>query len=68
MSFAAYVFHGMLSATWFGSGDTVVKYGKRPLLLLATFVAAHMSTFRVETPMIAIGKRVGARLRSARTR
>ncbi len=61
ISYALYVFHGMLAATWLGSGDTLVKYAKRPLLFAATFAAAHLSTFRFEHPMIALGKRLERR-------
>lgn len=58
VSYALYVFHGMLSATWLGSGETVEKYLKRPLLFAATFALAHLSTFYYEKPMIGIGKRL----------
>jgi len=61
VSYAVYVFHEMLSATWLGSGDTLVRYAKRPLLFAATFAAAHLSTFRFEHPMIALGKRLERR-------
>lgn len=61
ISYALYVFHGMLSATWLGSGDTLVRYAKRPLLFAATFATAHLSTFRFEHPMIALGKRLERR-------
>lgn len=57
-SYALYVFHGMLTATWLGSGDVYVKYAKRPLLVVLTFALAHVSTFRFERPMIGFGKRV----------
>jgi peptidoglycan/LPS O-acetylase OafA/YrhL len=57
ISYALYVFHAMFAATWLGSGNTLVKYAKRPLLLGLTFAAAHLSTFRFERPMIALGKR-----------
>ncbi|TCD06484.1 acyltransferase [Erythrobacteraceae bacterium CFH 75059] len=48
ISYALYVFHLMLGATWLGSGDTLEKYLKRPLLALATWAAAHLSTFHFE--------------------
>ena len=41
ISYALYVVHGLLNATWLGSGDVLVKYLKRPLLLAATFGVAH---------------------------
>lgn len=48
ISYALYVFHMMFTATWLGSGDTLEKYLKRPLLALATWAAAHVSTFYYE--------------------
>ena len=61
VSYALYVVHGMLMATWLGSGETLEKYLKRPLFLLATFLIAHLSTFHFERPMIALGKRLEGR-------
>lgn len=61
ISYALYVYHGMLSETWLGKGDTVERYLKRPLLLVATFAISHLSTFWFEQPMIAIGKKMGQR-------
>ncbi|MGK6321945.1 hypothetical protein ACMGDM_02540 [Sphingomonas sp. DT-51] len=66
VSYAVYVFHAMFAATWLGSGDTLIRYAKRPLLFAATFAAAHLSTFRFERPMIECGKRVERRWLSAR--
>lgn len=48
ISFALYVIHGGLRYTWLGTGETIEKYLKRPLLLLVTFVTAHYSTFYYE--------------------
>lgn len=56
VSYALYVFHGVLRFTWLGSGDTLEKYLKRPLLLLATFGLAHLSTFYYEKHFIRFGK------------
>jgi peptidoglycan/LPS O-acetylase OafA/YrhL len=65
ISYALYVFHGMLGATWLGSGDTITKYAKRPLLFAVTWGLSHFSTFYFEARMIALGKKlargVGAR-------
>lgn len=58
VSFALYVFHGMLTATWLGSGDLLVKYLKRPLLIAITFGLAHLSTFFFEQRFIALAKRL----------
>ena len=51
VSYALYVIHGVLSATWLGSGDKLVKYLKRPLLFGATFLLAHISTRYYEQPI-----------------
>lgn len=49
VSYALYVIHPMLAyGTWLGSGDTIVKYLKRPLLFVVLFVLAHLSTFYYE--------------------
>lgn len=61
ISYALYVFHGMLDATWLGAGDRFAKYLKRPLLFAATWAAAHLSTFYFERPLIEAGKRIGRR-------
>ena len=57
ISYALYVIHGALNHTWLGSGDTLEKYAKRPLLLLTTFVLAHLSTKYYESYWIKLGKR-----------
>lgn len=51
VSYALYVVHGMLIPTWLGTGETLEKYLKRPLLFAATFVLAHLSTFYMERPI-----------------
>lgn len=51
ISYALYVIHGMLSATWLGAGDKTIKYLKRPLLFGATFALAHCSTRYFEQPI-----------------
>lgn len=60
ISYALYIFHGALAATWLGTGDHLVRYLKRPLLFAATFGLAHLSTFRFEQPLIARAKRLTA--------
>ena len=57
-SYALYVWHPLVAATWLGSGDTLVKYMKRPLLLLMVFLVAHVSTFYYEKRWIAGGRRL----------
>jgi peptidoglycan/LPS O-acetylase OafA/YrhL len=56
ISYALYVVHPLLAQTWLGSGDTVIKYLKRPLLFAAIFLTAHISTFYYEKWWIAFGK------------
>ena len=48
VSFAVYVLHAPLGATWLGSGELLEKYAKRPLLLAVVFALAHVSTFHFE--------------------
>lgn len=62
ISYALYVVHPLLAATWLGSGDGIVKYMKRPLLFIAIFSLAHISTFYYEHKMIELGKRLSRHL------
>lgn len=64
ISFALYVLHGLLVNTWLGEGDKLVKYLKRPLLLLVTIGLAHASTHYFEQRWIELGKRWSDRLSS----
>ena len=57
VSYALYVVHGCLADTWLGSGDKEIKYLKRPLLFLATFALAHLSTRYYERFFIDMGHR-----------
>ncbi len=68
LSYALYVIHGGLTSTWLGSGDTLVKYLKRPLMLAVTFALAHLSTVTLEARCIALGKTLsdGMRLRQSK--
>lgn len=61
VSFAVYVFHGILTDSWLGSGDKLEKYAKRPLLIGATFALAHLSTYHFERHFIALARRLTAR-------
>ncbi|WP_043830662.1 acyltransferase family protein [Muricoccus aerilatus] len=61
VSFALYVIHGMLMSSWLGTGDKLVKYAKRPLLIAASFALAHLSTFGFENRFIALGHRFASR-------
>jgi peptidoglycan/LPS O-acetylase OafA/YrhL len=57
VSYALYVIHGGLRWTVLGTGDTLVKYLKRPLLLAATFALAHLSTFHYERIFNDLGRK-----------
>lgn len=59
VSYALYVVHLPLTATWLGSGDLLEKYLKRPLLLGVTFGLAHLSTFHFECHFTEWGRRYG---------
>lgn len=48
VSYAVYIIHAPLAATWLGNGDLLEKYAKRPLLLAAVLLLAHLSTFYFE--------------------
>jgi peptidoglycan/LPS O-acetylase OafA/YrhL len=61
VSYALYVFHGMLRYTWLGSGGLTEKYLKRPLLLLVTLILAHLSTYHFERYFIQLAKRLTPR-------
>ena len=57
VSYAVYVLHTPLAATWLGSGDLFEKYSKRPLLLVVVFALAHVSTFHFERRFTDWGRR-----------
>lgn len=65
-SYALYVIHGGLMATWLGSGEGLAKYAKRPLLVAATFALAHLSTHLFEARFIDMGHKLAARVRRRR--
>lgn len=64
ISYALYVLHPMLAASWLGSGSGLEKYAKRPLLFAGLFLLAHISTYTYERPWIAFGKRLGEKFRT----
>lgn len=66
ISYALYVIHPLVGATWLGTGMGWEKYAKRPLLFAAVLCLAHVSTFKFERPCIEFGKRLSAKLRSAK--
>jgi peptidoglycan/LPS O-acetylase OafA/YrhL len=63
VSYALYVIHPLLGASWLGSGNSLEKYAKRPLLFAALFLVAHISTYSYERPWIAFGKKLAGRFR-----
>lgn len=58
ISFALYVIHPLLVNTWFGSGETLERYAKRPILFIILFVLAHFSTFYYEKYWIELAKKI----------
>jgi peptidoglycan/LPS O-acetylase OafA/YrhL len=58
ISYALYVIHGILIATWLAEGDTLAKYLKRPLLIALTFGLAHLSTYYYERRWIRFAKQL----------
>ncbi|MEH3159085.1 MAG: acyltransferase [Sphingomonas taxi] len=58
VSYAVYIIHHFTLFGWLGSGDTLVKYAKRPLCFAITFALAHLSTFHFENRFIAWSHRV----------
>jgi peptidoglycan/LPS O-acetylase OafA/YrhL len=65
VSFALYVIHGGLRHTWLGTGETIEKYLKRPLLFLITFGLAHYSTFKFEIPITNWAKKYKSKVQKA---
>lgn len=61
ISYALYVFHAMLSHSWLGTGETLEKYAKRPLLIGLTWALAHLSTYYYEQRFINLGRRLTKR-------
>ena len=60
ISYAVYVFHGMLTATALGGGDVgkIEKYVLRVPLALVTWLLSHISTFYYEKAAIKFGARL----------
>ena len=61
LSYALYVMHPLLAASWLGNGDIAEKYAKRPLLLLVLFALAHFSTHYFERWFIERGRLLAGR-------
>jgi peptidoglycan/LPS O-acetylase OafA/YrhL len=64
ISYALYVVHPLLTHTWLGSGEGILKYAKRPLLFVVLFIIAHASTFYYEKYWTDTGKKIIARRNS----
>lgn len=60
ISYALYIVHGMLSATWLGGEgvSTAQRYLRRPLLAAASFALAHLSTFHYERHWNGVARRL----------
>lgn len=67
ISYALYVIHPLLAASWLGSGPLLEKYAKRPLLFAALFLIAHLSTQSFERRWIDYGRKLSVRFRKAGT-
>lgn len=63
ISYALYVLHPLLAASWLGSGDVIEKYLKRPLLFAVLFALAYFSTHFYEHRWIAWGKKISRQRR-----
>ena len=61
LSYALYVIHPLLAASWLGDGAIAEKYAKRPLLLLVLFMLAHFSTHYFERWFIERGRLLAGR-------
>ena len=55
-AYALYIIHPFLLLTWLASGDKLTMYMKRPLLFLALFALAYISTRYFEKFLIQAGK------------
>ena len=65
-SYALYVIHPLTYAGWLGEGDVVIKYSKRILSFILTFLLAHLSTKYYERHWNELGHRLSARVSTHR--
>ena len=67
ISYAVYVFHGMLNATPLGGHNVskIEKYLLRIPLAITTLVLSHISTFYYEKKAIALGNRLATKMVSS---
>lgn len=68
VSYAVYVWHGILRYGWFDSDDTLIKYAKRPLLFVATFAVSHLTTFYFEMPITRWARRFPSKRNPAKAK
>jgi peptidoglycan/LPS O-acetylase OafA/YrhL len=68
ISYALYVFHGMMMATPLMAGEGLMRAVNRALAIAMTFGLAHASTFWFEGPVTRLGKRIAKRLPMGATR
>lgn len=61
ISYALYVIHPVLAASWLGDGIGWDKYSKRPLLFLVLWLVTHLVSRHFERRCIALGKRLARR-------
>lgn len=61
ISYAVYIIHHFTMFGWLGSGETLLKYAKRPLCFAITFALAHLSTFYFENRFIDWAHRITRR-------
>lgn len=57
LSYALYLFHPLLAHGWLGSGSTLVRYAKRPLLLALLWLLAEASARWLEQPLMRWARR-----------
>ncbi len=61
-SYALYVIHPLTYAGWLGEGDVVVKYAKRILSFILTFLFAHLSSEYFEKRWNTLGHTLASRI------
>jgi len=67
-SYAVYVIHPVTHAGWLGEGDVVVRYAKRILSFILTFLFAHISTNYYEKYWIALSHRLSSNVAGSQSK
>ena len=62
ISYALYIWHPLFMHGWLGSGDTFIRYLKRPFGIAFSFALAHISTYYYELPITRYGQALSKRL------